>query len=178
VTGRGEQIARHLLAQREDLERFFVSLAATEWERPLTASEQPDGTDWSAGDHLARVVESEWGFLHIRQRVVAGDPNPLRLARRGNTPEERSAFLNRENQQQVEQRRGQDRDQLLEELRRVRAERSALVINLSDQELSRPVPGWPAPDPAAANILASTRHSQAHGELVRNALAASGGDPC
>jgi hypothetical protein len=43
VTGRSEQIARHLLVQRKDLQRFFESLSAKDWKRPLTASEHPDG---------------------------------------------------------------------------------------------------------------------------------------
>jgi hypothetical protein len=42
VTGRSEQIARHLLVQRKDLQRF-ERLSAKDWKRPLTASEHPDG---------------------------------------------------------------------------------------------------------------------------------------
>jgi hypothetical protein len=148
-----------------------VRFGAPDRQRPITASEHPGGSPWSANDHLAHVVQSEWGFLAIGQRLVASDPDPVRLSRRGNTSEERAAFVNSENQDQVQARRGQSFDELLDELRNVSEQRVQHLYALSDEQLARPVPGSQRADLKWGALLGSTRHAQAHVEIVQRALA-------
>jgi hypothetical protein len=148
----------------------FRKIPPSDRQRPITPSQLPGGLAWTATDHLAHVVESEWGFLAIGRRLVAGDPDPVRLSRRGNTPDERTAFVNRENQEQVESRRGQSYDDLLGELRRVRDKRIQLLHGLDDDQLARSVPGSPRADLVWSALLDNTRHAEAHLEIVRRAL--------
>ena len=159
-----------LRSQMAAVQQSFRTLRASDRRRPITASECAGGSPWSASDHLAHVVQSEWGFLAIGQRLVANDPDPIRLSRRGNTPEERTAFVNRENQDQVETRRGQSFEELLDELRNVHEQRIQLLNGLSDDQLARPVPGSKRADLTWAALLGSTRHAEAHVEIVHRAL--------
>lgn len=152
------------------VEESFRDIQAPHRQRPITGSEHPGGSPWSANDHLAHVDQSEWGFLAIGQRLVASDPDPLRLSRRGNTPEECTAFVNSENQDQVQSRRGQSFAELLDELRNVTKQRIQLFDGLSDEHLARPVPGSQRADLPWAALLGSTRHAQAHVEIVHQAL--------
>jgi DinB superfamily len=160
-----------LRSQMEAVAESFRKLRASDRERPITTSEHAGGSPWSANDHLAHVVQSEWGFLAIGQRLVANDADPVRLARRGNTSEERNAFVNKENQDQVRSRRGQGFAELLEELRNVCEQRIQLLMGLTDEELARPVPGSDRVDQQWAALLGSTHHAEAHVEIVRRALA-------
>jgi len=95
----------------------------------------------------------------------------VRLSRRGNTPEERTAYVNSENQAQVESRRGQSLEDLLGELRDVYEQRIHLLRGLSDDQLARLVPGSQRADLQWAELLGSTRHADAHVKMVQNALA-------
>jgi DinB superfamily len=166
-----EELVNRLRSQMEAVEESFREIRASDRRRPITASEHPGGSPWNVNDHLAHVVQSEWGFLAIGQRLVANDPDPVRLSRRGNTPEERTAFVNRENQDQVQSRRGQSFEELLDELRNVSALRIQVVNGLSDEQLARPVAGSQRADLQWAALLGSTRHAEAHVELVRRAFA-------
>jgi hypothetical protein len=152
------------------VQESFREIQTPDRQRPITASEHPGGSPWSANDHLAHVVQSEWGFLAIGKRLVASDPDPVRLSRRGSTPEERTAFVNSENQDQVQSRRGQGFEELLDELRNVSEQRIQLLNGLSDEQLARPVPGSQRADLQWAALLGSTRHAQAHVEIVHQAV--------
>jgi DinB superfamily len=171
MTPRAEELAIRLQAQTEAMERSFREIQGSDRQRPITASQDPRGSPWSATDHLAHVVQSEWGLLAIGQRLVANDPDPVRLARRGNTPEERTAFVNSENQAQVQSRRGHSFEELLDELGKVCEQRIQLLDGLSDDQLARPVPGSQQVDLLWAALLGSTRHAETHLEIVQRALA-------
>jgi hypothetical protein len=170
MIGPGVELGARLRLQLESVETVFQKIPQKDRQRPITPSEYPGGSAWTAADHLAHMVESEWGFLAIGKRLVAGDPDPVRLSRRGTTPDERSAFVNRENQEQVESRRGQSYDDLLSELRTVREQRIGLVERLDDAQMARSVPGAPRADLAWGALLGSTRHAEAHLEMVQRAL--------
>jgi hypothetical protein len=154
------------------LEKSFRDISGRDRRRSITPSQHPGGSPWSATDHLAHVVESEWGFLAIGRRLVAGDPDPTRISRRGNTPAERDSFVSSENQTQVESRRGQSFEILIEELRRVCEQRVQLLHGLTDDQLARPVTGAQRAEVRWAALLGSTRHAQAHLEMVQQSLAA------
>jgi hypothetical protein len=102
---------------------------------------------------------------------VASDPDPVRLSRRGNSLEERTAHVNSENQDQVLARRGQSFDDLLSELRNVNEQRIQLLNALGDEHLARLVLGSHQADLQWGALLGSTRHAQAHVEIVQRALA-------
>ena len=170
---RTEELAVRLRATMEAVEVSFREIRPPDRQRPITDSQHPDGSPWSATDHLAHVVQSEWGLLAIGQRLVAGDHDPVRLSHRGNTPEERTAYVNSENQAQVQSRQGQSLEELLEELQDVCEQRIQLIRGLSDDQLARLVPGSQRADLQWAELLASTRHAYAHVKMVQNALAAT-----
>lgn len=171
MTNGAEQLVIRLRSQMEEVEESFREIRIADRRRPITTSEHPGGSPWSASDHLAHVVQSERGFLAIGRRLVAKDPDPVRLSRRGDTPDERTAFVNGENQDQVEARRGQSCEELFDELRKVREQRIQLLNGLSDEQLARSVPGSERADLTWAALLGSTRHAEAHVEIVRRALA-------
>jgi uncharacterized damage-inducible protein DinB len=166
-----EELAVRLRTQIGKVEKSFREIHASDRLRPITASEQPGGSAWSATDHLAHVIQSELGYVAIGRRLVAGDPDPVRVSRRGNTPEERTAFVNRENQAQVESRRGQSFEEFLDELRKVCDKRIQLLDGLTDDQLSQQTPGAQRADVTWAALLGSTRHAEAHLAMVQRALA-------
>jgi hypothetical protein len=171
MTHGAEELLMRLRFRMEAVAESFRTVRASDRARPITMSEHPGGSPWSANDHLAHIVQSEWGFLAIGQRLVANDPDPVRLARRGNTLEERSTFVNRENQEQVQSRRGQTFDELLDELRNVTERRIELIAGLSDEQLARLVPGSHLAPQTWAALIGNTRHAEAHLEIVQRALA-------
>lgn len=168
---RAEELVVRLQTALGVVDESFREIKTPDRQRPITNSQLPGGSTWSATDHLAHVVQSEWGFLAIGQRLVASDPDPVRLSRRGNTPEERAAYVNRENQAQVQSRRGQGFEELLEELRNVRELRIQLIQELTDEQLAQLVSGSQRADLQWAELLGSTRHAEAHLEIVQRALA-------
>jgi hypothetical protein len=155
----------------EAVEASFREIRAPDRHRPITDSQHLRSSPWSATDHLAHVVQSEWGLLAIGRRLVAGDHDPVRLSRRGNTPEERTAYVNSENQAQVESRRGQSLEDLLGELRDVCEQRIQLLSGLGDDQLARLVPDSQRTDLQWAELLGTTRHADAHVKMVQSALA-------
>ena len=167
---RAEELAVRLRARMEAVGVSFREIRPPDRPRPITDSQHPGGSPWSATDHLAHVVQSEWGLLAIGQRLVAGDHDPVRLSDRGNTPEERTAYVNSENQAQAQSRRGQSLEDLLEELRDVCEQRIQLIRGLSSNQLARIVPGSQRADLQWAELLGSTRHADAHVKMVQNAL--------
>jgi hypothetical protein len=173
MTLQSEELAVQLRTQLLALDQSFREIPGRDRQRPITPSQHPGGSSWSATDHLAHIVESEWGFLAIGRRLVAADPDPTRLSRRGNTPTERDALVNSENQTQVESRRGQSFEDLIDELRRVSEQRVRLLHGLSNDQLARPVPGAQRAEVRWAALLGSTRHAQAHLEMVQQSLAAA-----
>jgi hypothetical protein len=152
------------------VERSFRDLQVPDRQRPVTVSQHPGGSPWSATDHLAHIVESELGLLAIGRRLVAGEPDPVSISRRGKTSEERTEFVNRENQAQVLGRRGQSFDALLDELKKVVEERTRLIHGLTNEQLAQPVPGSERPDLSWGALLGSARHAQTHLAFVERAL--------
>jgi len=173
MTLRSDELAIQLQTEMLAVLEMFREIQSRDRQRPLTPSEHPGGSPWSATDHLAHVVESELSFLAIGRRLIVADPDPTRISLRGHTPAERDAFVNRENHAQVESRRGQSFEDLVEELRGVCEQRVQLLKGLSDEQLARPVPGAQRADVRWAALLGSTHHAGAHLAMVRRALAAT-----
>jgi hypothetical protein len=147
---------------------FFRSLDPKAASSPISASEHPGGRPWTPKDHLAHLVARERDFLEVAHRVVAREPNPLRLERRGSTVEERAAYVNRENQLNVDDRRELLLPDLLEDLLALRSQLASLVGPLSQDDLTRPVAVAPGRElPACTLLESSDRHAKAHLGLLR-----------
>ena len=156
-----------------EIAEFFKSLDPKEASTPISASEHPGGRPWTPKDHLAHLVARESDFLEIAQRVVARELNPVRLEHRGSTPEERKAYVHRENQLKVDDRHELLPD-LLGELLALRAELASLVGPLSQEDLTRVVAVAPGRElPARTLLESSDRHAKAHLELLRGARGTS-----
>jgi hypothetical protein len=170
VTLESEDLADRLHGQLNAVARSFGDFQTGDRDRPITASQHPLGTPWSAKDHLAHVVESERGFLDIGRRLVSGDPDPVGISHRGNAPDESAQFVNRENQAQVQARRGQSFEELLDEFQSVVEQRIQLLVGLSDEQLAKPVPGSEWAGRSWASLLGNARHAAEHLAIVQRAL--------
>lgn len=150
---------------------FFGAFDPAIHDRPLTPSEHPGGRAWSAKDHLSHLVQREFDFLPIARRVINREPDPVRLGHRGATPAERAAFVNRENQTVVDERRGESFGELLAQFSALRGELVTLVAALSDAELQGQVELAPGRELPAGDLLSSShRHATAHVDMVARAL--------
>jgi hypothetical protein len=112
-------------------------------------------------------VVRERDFLQIAQRVVAKEPNPVRLEHRGSTPEERAAYVHRENQLNVDDRTEMALPDLLGDLLALRSQLASLVRSLYEDDLTRVVAVAPGREVPARTLLESSdRHAKAHLELL------------
>jgi hypothetical protein len=159
-----------LAAQKEEVVAFFRGMPPGVLGRPCTQSEHPGGASWSPKDHLAHMTAAEENFADILDRALLGEPNPLRAGRRGATAEERDAYVNRENQDQVDARRAIALNALLDEFAAARDRTCALIGRLTNEERARVVRAGPGREVRLDAILGSSaRHAHAHLELVRRA---------
>jgi hypothetical protein len=148
-----------------DYFRSLEPIAAT--TVPITPSEHPGGRPWTPKDHLAHLVARERDFLEIALRVVASEPNPLRLEHRGSTAQDRAAYVHRENQVNVEDRREATLTDLLGELLDLRSQLVSIVMTLSPEDLTRAITTEPGQEVPAHTLLGSSdRHAKAHIKLL------------
>lgn len=150
---------------------FFEGLDPEPLTLDITASEHPEGRPWSAKDHLAHLVQREKDFLSIARRLIGNEPNPLDLEHRGSTSEERSSFVNRENQQAIHDRENQSMRELVSEFVALRSELKSLVRSLAPADADREVEIGPnRAVPVGVLLLSSDRHAKAHLEIIHLAL--------
>lgn len=154
-------IVSTLETQRAELERRIRDLEPDVVSTPCTASEDPDGDDWSPKDHLAHLLRIERAFLEMSRLTIAGDPAPIKIG--GATREERLAQIHRDNENQVAQLKDADVERLLAELREARRETLAFIDGLSDEQLATPIPGAPWGDGTIGGVLmANAGHERQH----------------
>jgi hypothetical protein len=159
-----------LAAQKEEVVAFFREMPPGLLGRPCTASDHPAGAPWRPRDHLAHVTAAEESFGDVLERALLGEPDPLRAGRRGATAEERDAYVNRENQDQVDARRAIALNALLDQFAAARDRTCALIGRLTNEQRARVVPAGPGREVRLDAILGSSaRHAHAHLELVRQA---------
>jgi uncharacterized damage-inducible protein DinB len=164
-------IVSTLETQRAELERRIRSLDAELLSTPCTSSEDPDGDDWSAKDHLAHLLRIERAFLGMSRLTIAGDPAPIKIG--GSTREERLAQIHSDNENQVAERKDADVERLLAELSETRKETLAFIAELSDEQLATPIPGAPWGDGTIGGVLmANAGHERQHLAWVDEGLAA------
>lgn len=163
-----EEVVATLRAQRAEVEAYFLEIPAGAVGTPCTESEHPGGAPWSPKDHLAHLVVRERDFGDLLERAARGETDLL--GDRGDTPAERDAFVNRENQREVDARRGVALEALLSEFGTAR-ERTCALLGM----LARSVP--PAISLAPGNEVplsdlagGSGNHARLHLDLLRRAL--------
>ncbi len=156
------ELAVQMVRQSAAVERFFGTLTPEELERPCTENQLPRHRPWNARDHLAHLVFREQGFHDLLDRVVDGDREPLRG--RGATQAERDAFVNEENERDVEAHRGESLANLIRLWSEARAETLRRVAGLSDQDRSRSLslPDSSGQVTVRALLLSPLRHADAH----------------
>lgn len=165
------QVAAELQAGGEEVVDFFTSLDPVAAHLPVTASGHPGGRPWSPKDHLAHLVQREFDFLPIARRVIAQESYPVRLEHRGSTAQERTEFVNRENQAAIEDRKHATFADLLAEFVALRSELASLVQGLSSDDLTRDVAVTAGRYVAAGVLLGSSDlHAKAHLQTLRGGL--------
>ncbi len=159
-----------LQSQRAELERRYRAFDADTVTVPCTPSEDPDGDDWSAKDHLAHLLRIEKAFLAMARLTISGDDAPVKIA--GSTMKDKLAQVHRDNEEHVAEHRVADVDALLDELSDARAKTLAFIETLSDDQLGQPIPGAPWGDGSIGGVLmANAGHEKQHLAWVDEGLA-------
>ena len=165
------QLLSELAAQRHIVEERFGAFTADELNRPCTKSEDPEGDDWSARDHLAHLLRIEAAFLGMAKLTLSGDERPIKIS--GSTWEERIASVHRDNEAHVRTLNDLDVDQLLEKHRTARAATLTFIESIADEDLTTPIPGAPWGDGTIAGVLhANSLHERQHLAWIDEGLAA------
>ncbi len=166
-----DELASALRTQEAELRARFEAMAAAELTAPCTVSRVPGAKAWSPKDHLTHLVRSEQTFRGLVERVLAGDADALLMRHRGSSREDREAYVNRENQQYVDEHRHVGLDELLGDFAKARTLTIELIEALPDDALTAPVSGASGEGLSLDHLLgASGRHARAHLELIDSAL--------
>ncbi len=174
MTADRSAILETLAKQRGRLEDWSRSLDATVLTTPCTASEDPDGEDWSPKDHLAHLLRIERAFLAMAKLTIKGDPAPVKIG--GSTMEEKLAQVHRDNESHVVGQRPNDLEAILADLASARADTLAFIETLTDEQLDQPMPGAPWADGTIGGVLmANAGHEHMHISWVGEGLAAAEG---
>jgi hypothetical protein len=159
-----EAIIEDLARQRDQVVAYFRGMSAETLHTGCTESEFPGGAAWSPKDHLAHLAVRERDFVHLLRRGAGGETGLL--ADRGSTSEEQDAYVNRENQREVDARRGLGLEPLLREFLDARDETCRLLrrIASSGHRTMALAPGNEVPIDALAG--ASGTHARLHLDLL------------
>lgn len=171
------EVAAQMARQSGLVARFFRSLSQLDLEQPCTENQLAGRAPWNAKDHLAHLVFREQSFQDLLDRAVNGDSQPLRA--RGATQEERDAFVNEENERDVEAHRGEGLERLVELWSKARAETLRRIARLSDQDwdLRLSLPDSSGQVTLRALLPAPVRHADAHLDQIRRGLRPPGNRP-
>jgi uncharacterized damage-inducible protein DinB len=165
-----EEIIAKLDKERTKLVDRFRSLPAEDLTRPCTESEVDGADAWAAKDHLAHLAMIERAFQAMIRRTLDGSSNPVGSDfTRGR--DAAIARVHRANQDNVEAHRADDLDALLDDLDAARADTRSLLDSLTDEQLTRPVPGAPWMDGTIGGvILTNAYHEAQHWAWVEEGL--------
>jgi len=159
-----EVILKTLEEAREELLASYQKFTPEELERSCTASEVPDGNPWSPKDHLAHLTLIERAFQSMIRRTLRGSEDPVGFSRTGATSrEELLAWVHQNNQTYVDAHHNDLMETLLADLAQARQDTLALLGQLTDEQLSLPLPGAPWDDGTVGGILITNgRHEHLH----------------
>lgn len=163
------ELLSDLETQIVEVAHYFEELAPAVLTAPCTPSLHPGGRPWTAKDHLSHIVFAEENFHRLVARALAGDRTPLSF--RGETPQERDAYVNRENQIDVDAHQSDELQQLLVAFREER-----LVTISTARSLEAPQFGMPliieGHQLALVQLFRSAHvHARLHVQHVQRALA-------
>jgi uncharacterized damage-inducible protein DinB len=122
MSDRRQAIQQHLRVTRDTVLDVFHSLEAGDWERPIASSEGA----WTARQTLAHLVAAEIGQRATGQRMLTGE------ARLGE-----GFSLDFWNQRQIEKRKDQAPDALLDELAASRQKLLTWIEGLTEADLDK-----------------------------------------
>ncbi len=150
----------------------YAALPHDDLVRGVTPSEHDPSTMWSPKDHLAHLAGIERNFVRMIRRHVAGDANPVGLARNDDgsprTREEIMAGVHRMNEDWVEQAAGKPLSEVVALGQQARAETLALLAELTDTQLAEKLPGAPWADGTIGGVLAvNADHGRMHWRWVK-----------
>ena len=166
-----DAITGKLQKELNDLIAYYETLSDEDLRRECTESEAPSGAAWAAKDHVAHLAMIERAFLGMISRGRAGDANPVGFS--GRDREDVMAQVHRGNQENVDAHREDDLRTLLADLNSARQDTLALLEQLTDEELERPLKGAPWADGTIGGVLITNAyHQRQHVEWVRHGLAA------
>lgn len=159
-----------LADQRTALEDTYRAFSEDVVMTPCTDSEDPDGAPWAPIDHLGHLLRIEKAFLGMARLTVQGDENPIKIG--GSSWEEKIAQVHRDNENHLASLRPLDVETLLSELAGARQDTVGFIAELSDEQLTTPIPGAPWGDGTIGGVLmANAGHERQHLAWVADALA-------
>ena len=167
-----EVILSTLAEEREKLLARYQLFTQEELECPCTQSEVPGAGPWRPKDHLAHLALIERAFQGMVQRVLKGSADPVGFSRSGATNrEEVLAWIHRNNQAYVEAHLNDSMQVLLADLAGARKDTLVLLEQLTDEQLTIPLPGAPWADGTIGGILVTNaRHETLHLSWVEEGL--------
>lgn len=167
-----EVILKSLAEAHEELLVRYQSMTLEEIECTCTASEVPGGEPWRPKDHLAHLTLIEKAFQGMVRRTLRGSADPVGFSRTGATNrEEILAWIHRNNQAYVDDHRDDSLETLLMDLAHARQDTLTLLEQLTDEQLSLPLPGAPWGDGTIGGVLmTNAHHEQQHLAWVRQGL--------
>jgi hypothetical protein len=156
-----EVILKSLAEAHEELLAYYHALTPDELEHICTTSEVPGGEPWRPKDHLAHLTLIEHAFQGMVRRTLKGSADPVGFSRTGATNrEEILRWIHSNNQAYVDAHRDDSLETLLADLAHARQETLALLEQLTDEQLSLPLPGAPWDDGTAGGILITNAHHE------------------
>jgi hypothetical protein len=157
-----------LMRQRDDVLTYFRGMSADTLCRACTESEDPGGGAWTPKDHLAHLVARERDFAQLLRRAASGETDLL--ASRGQTSEEQDAYVNRENQREVDARREADLESLLQDFIAAREHTCRLLRRIAGSGPSAVVLTAGNAVPIKTLAGGSGSHARLHLELLERVL--------
>ena len=143
-----------LAASQEKVTAYFQGLNPEELERPCTASGVPGEAAWRAKDHFAHLAENERNIQILLRLMLKGE---LRLP--GNlgtmSREERLAFSNQRNQNNVNAHHDDSMETIFEDLATARQGTLKLLEQFTDEQLASPAPPTLVADRNAGELFAA-----------------------
>jgi hypothetical protein len=159
----------------------YAALPPEDLVRGVTTSEHDATSMWSPKDHLAHLAGIERNFVRMVRRHVAGDANPVGLARNDDgtprTRDEVMAGVHQMTEDWVLQHRAKTLPEVVALGQQARAETLALLAELTDVQLAEKLPGAPWADGTVGGVLAvNADHGRMHWHWVKEGSARARND--
>jgi DinB superfamily len=157
----------------------YATLTPEQLTRGLTPSEHDPANLWSALDHLAHLSLIEHNFANMVRRHVSGHKNPVGLRTddtgQPRTMEQIMATVHAMTEEWQLQHAGKSFSEVVALGQTARGVTMTLLAELTDEQLTEPLPGAPWADGSVGGVLAANAgHGTMHWKWVTDAFAAAG----